>query len=242
MSLIDEPGPCPQGRGPFPAVGRAVQRGVNKTCFSTASPPRPHSPAGEFAQRIGRGKERAELGVARLAGWQGLRRAVQSRLPGRVILVGGVGLAQELSAKDALAAHVREELGLSEVHSANPLQAAAASGLTFTVAAAVPLAAAVLAPAGFVIPVVVVATLVALAGLGAVGAHAGGHRRAAPPPACYSGGPPPWRSRRASAIFSGSTSEGHMPPASPVSRCDPGRQGSRCVPRTRGHRTRPDGT
>jgi len=83
-------------------------------------------------------------------------------------------VAHELSAKDALAAHVREELGLSEVHSANPLQAAAASGLTFTVAAAVPLAAAVLAPAGFVIPVVVVATLLALAALGAVGAHAGG--------------------------------------------------------------------
>jgi len=83
-------------------------------------------------------------------------------------------VAHELSAKDALAAHVCEELGLSEVHAANPLQAAAASGLTFTVAAAVPLAAAVLAPAGFVIPVVVVATLLALAALGAVGAHAGG--------------------------------------------------------------------
>jgi len=86
-------------------------------------------------------------------------------------------VAHELSAKDALAAHVREELGLSEVHAANPLQAAAASGLTFTVAAAVPLAAAVLAPAGFVIPVVVMATLLALAALGAVGAHAGGAPR-----------------------------------------------------------------
>lgn len=83
-------------------------------------------------------------------------------------------VARELTEKDALAAHVRDELGLSEVHSANPLQAAFASGLTFTVAAAVPLAAAALAPDGMVIPSVVGATLVSLAGLGALGAQAGG--------------------------------------------------------------------
>lgn len=83
-------------------------------------------------------------------------------------------VARELTEKDALGAHVREELGLSEVHSANPLQAAFASGLTFSMAAAFPLVAAVLAPAGQIIPVVVAGTLVALAGLGAIGAHAGG--------------------------------------------------------------------
>ncbi|MFN7224700.1 MAG: VIT family protein [Paracoccaceae bacterium] len=83
-------------------------------------------------------------------------------------------VARELTEKDALTAHVREELGLSEVHTANPLQAALASGLTFTVAAALPVAAAVLAPEGQIIPVVVVATLICLAGLGALGAHAGG--------------------------------------------------------------------
>ncbi|MFN3846637.1 MAG: VIT family protein [Paracoccaceae bacterium] len=83
-------------------------------------------------------------------------------------------VARELTEKDALTAHVREELGLSEVHTANPLQAAFASGLTFTVAAALPVAAAVLAPEGQIIPVVVVATLICLAGLGALGAHAGG--------------------------------------------------------------------
>ena len=63
---------------------------------------------------------------------------------------------------------------MSEVHSANPLQAALASGLTFTVAAALPLVAAVLAPEGTIIPVVVVTTLICLAGLGALGAQAGG--------------------------------------------------------------------
>jgi VIT1/CCC1 family predicted Fe2+/Mn2+ transporter len=83
-------------------------------------------------------------------------------------------VARELTETDALGAHVRDELGLSEVHVANPLQAAFASGLTFTAAAAVPLIAAALAPETRIIPVVVIATLVSLAGLGALGAHAGG--------------------------------------------------------------------
>ncbi len=83
-------------------------------------------------------------------------------------------VAKELTDRDALGAHVRDELGLSDLHSANPLQAALASGLTFTVAAALPLVAAVLAPAGTTIPVVVVTTLICLAGLGALGARAGG--------------------------------------------------------------------
>lgn len=83
-------------------------------------------------------------------------------------------VARELTEKDALGAHVREELGLSEVHAANPIQAALASGLTFSIAAALPVVAALLAPAGQIIATVVVATLVALAALGALGAHAGG--------------------------------------------------------------------
>jgi VIT1/CCC1 family predicted Fe2+/Mn2+ transporter len=83
-------------------------------------------------------------------------------------------VARELTEKDALGAHVRDELGLSEVHTANPLQAAIASGLTFTVAAALPLAAASLAPSDKIIPVVVITTLICLAGLGAIGAHVGG--------------------------------------------------------------------
>lgn len=81
--------------------------------------------------------------------------------------------ARELTEKDALGAHVREELGLSEVHAANPLQAALASGLTFSIAAALPVASTLLAPQGQIIPTVVVTTLIALAGLGALGARAG---------------------------------------------------------------------
>ena len=82
-------------------------------------------------------------------------------------------VARELTEKDALDAHVRDELGLSDIHTANPLQAAFASGLTFTVAAAVPVLGAMLAPPGMILPVVLVVTLLALAALGALGAIAG---------------------------------------------------------------------
>ncbi len=83
-------------------------------------------------------------------------------------------VARELTAKDALAAHVRDELGLTEIHAANPAQAAFTSGATFTLAAAIPLLAALAAPADAIIPVVLVVTVLALAGLGALGARAGG--------------------------------------------------------------------
>ncbi|MGR3322932.1 MAG: VIT1/CCC1 transporter family protein [Pseudooceanicola sp.] len=82
-------------------------------------------------------------------------------------------VARELTEKDALGAHIRDELGLSEVHAANPLQAALASGATFSVAAAVPVLAAFLAPASAIIPTVLFVTVLALAILGALGAKAG---------------------------------------------------------------------
>lgn len=83
-------------------------------------------------------------------------------------------VAREMSVAAPLDAHVRDELGLSEVHAANPLQAAFASGLTFSVAGSVPLVAALLAPIGLTIAVVVTATLACLALLGLLGARAGG--------------------------------------------------------------------
>jgi VIT1/CCC1 family predicted Fe2+/Mn2+ transporter len=82
-------------------------------------------------------------------------------------------VAKELTAKDALGTHVRDELGLSEGQAAKPLQAAFTSGATFTVAAAVPLLAALAAPADSIIPVVLVVTVITLAALGALGAKAG---------------------------------------------------------------------
>ena len=83
-------------------------------------------------------------------------------------------VADELTRHDALGAHVRDELGLSEIHAANPLQAALASGATFSVAGGVPLIAAALSPAGYIIPVVLTVTILALAGLGVFGARVGG--------------------------------------------------------------------
>ena len=84
-------------------------------------------------------------------------------------------VAEQLMAKDALGAHLRDELGISEVTTARPIQAAFTSAATFTVGAALPLLAAVLAPAGVVAIIsVVVVSLVVLGALGALGAWVGG--------------------------------------------------------------------
>jgi VIT1/CCC1 family predicted Fe2+/Mn2+ transporter len=82
-------------------------------------------------------------------------------------------VASELSALDPLAAHVRDELGLSDHVAARPLQAALASGATFSVAAAVPVVAAYLSPPANVVFAVVVSSVISLAILGALGAKAG---------------------------------------------------------------------
>jgi len=83
-------------------------------------------------------------------------------------------VARELTAKDPLGAHVRDELGLSDQLAAKPLQAALASGVTFSAAAAIPLLAAWLAPADAVVMAVLAVSVVTLAILGALGAKAGG--------------------------------------------------------------------
>lgn len=83
-------------------------------------------------------------------------------------------VAVQLMAKDALGAHARDELGISEFTTARPIQAALTSAATFTVGAALPLLVAVLVPAGRLIPIVAAASLVFLALLGAIAARAGG--------------------------------------------------------------------
>lgn len=83
-------------------------------------------------------------------------------------------VAQQLMAKDALTAHARDELGISEITTARPVQAALASAATFSVGAAMPLLMALVSPAQALIPVVSAASLGFLALLGAVGARAGG--------------------------------------------------------------------
>jgi VIT1/CCC1 family predicted Fe2+/Mn2+ transporter len=83
-------------------------------------------------------------------------------------------VAAQLTSGDALAAHARDELGISEITTARPVQAAYASALTCSAGAALPLVAAVVSPAPSVAIVVSAVSLVALAVLGAVGARAGG--------------------------------------------------------------------
>ncbi len=83
-------------------------------------------------------------------------------------------VADQLMAKDALGAHARDELGISEITTARPIQAALTSALTFSVGAALPLIAATIAPSTWLIPTVSIATLCFLALLGAVGAKTGG--------------------------------------------------------------------
>lgn len=83
-------------------------------------------------------------------------------------------VAEQLMAKDALGAHARDELGISEIVTARPLQAALTSAATFALGAALPLAMALLLPIGWLVAGVAGASLVFLAGLGALGARTGG--------------------------------------------------------------------
>jgi VIT1/CCC1 family predicted Fe2+/Mn2+ transporter len=83
-------------------------------------------------------------------------------------------VATQLMAADALGAHARDELNISDMTKAKPFQAAWTSAVTFAVGAAAPLAAVVLSPTVWIVPAVSVLSLVFLAVLGALGARAGG--------------------------------------------------------------------
>jgi VIT1/CCC1 family predicted Fe2+/Mn2+ transporter len=83
-------------------------------------------------------------------------------------------VARQLMAKDALGAHARDELGLTEELAARPLQAALASAATFAVGAGVPILTILLAPASQLSLVVSIVSLTCLAALGAIAARAGG--------------------------------------------------------------------
>ena len=83
-------------------------------------------------------------------------------------------VATQLMEHDALGAHARDELGISETLSARPVQAALSSAASFTAGAALPLLVALLAPSGSLPAVVAGSSLVFLAALGAVAGRAGG--------------------------------------------------------------------
>jgi vacuolar iron transporter family protein len=83
-------------------------------------------------------------------------------------------VAEQLMAHDALGAHARDELGISETLRARPIQAASASAASFAAGAAMPLLVTAIVPAGGMIPLVSATSLVFLALLGGVAARAGG--------------------------------------------------------------------
>ncbi|MDQ6685759.1 MAG: VIT family protein [Pseudomonadota bacterium] len=85
-------------------------------------------------------------------------------------------VAAELMQHDALGAHAREELGISEITTARPMQAAGASALSFAVGAALPLAVVAATPTPYLSLAVAGAALLALALLGGLAARTGGAR------------------------------------------------------------------
>lgn len=83
-------------------------------------------------------------------------------------------VAEQLMAKDALGAHARDELGITDISTPRPIQAAAASAGAFSAGAVLPICALLVTPQHLVLPVVAGTALAVLALLGALGAKAGG--------------------------------------------------------------------
>ncbi len=83
-------------------------------------------------------------------------------------------VATQLMECDALATHARDELGISDITTARPVQAAFASAATFAIGASIPLLTVMIVPGSLLIPLVIATSIILLAFLGAFGAHAGG--------------------------------------------------------------------
>jgi len=122
-------------------------------------------------ERADLGRERGELAADPDAEHAELEEIYVKRGLGRDL---ARRVAVQLMARDALAAHARDELGVSEMLRARPFQAAFASAGSFAVGAAVPLVAASMALQPAVVPTVIVTALVFLAVLGGLAARTGG--------------------------------------------------------------------
>lgn len=83
-------------------------------------------------------------------------------------------VAQELTEKDALAAHIRDELGITEIAQANPIQAALASGASFTAGGFLPFLVTLVIPVNFMEYTLYLSTILFLGVLGALAAKTGG--------------------------------------------------------------------
>lgn len=116
-------------------------------------------------------KERKELAEMPEAELEELTRIYEARGLTREL---AQQVAVQLTRHDALGAHARDELGISETVTSHPVQAAVVSAMTFAAGAVVPLIVAMVAPPTLIVVSVVIATLLALAVLGGLGASAGG--------------------------------------------------------------------
>ncbi len=116
-------------------------------------------------------RERAELAADPAGELHELRGIYMKRgVPADLALA----VAKALTESDALAAHARDELGLTEEGRARPIQAALSSAASFSLGAALPMVALVVAPAALRVGVLIATSLLALVLLGAAAAHAGG--------------------------------------------------------------------
>ncbi|ALL14723.1 VIT1/CCC1 transporter family protein [Caulobacter henricii] len=167
-SLIVGVAAASQGRGEILVVGVA---GLVAGAMSMAAGEYVSVSSQSDTERADLARERAELDTQpafeldELAGLY-VARGVE---PDVARLVAG-----QLMAKDALGAHAREELGISEITTARPIQAALTSAATFATGAALPLVTAIIVPASAIVVAVSVASLLFLALLGGIGARAGG--------------------------------------------------------------------
>lgn len=116
-------------------------------------------------------REKRELATLPEAEREELTRIYESR---GIEPVTASVVADQLMAHDPLAAHARDELGISEASTARPLQAALTSALTFTSGALAPLLMVAITPARLLVPAVAAVSLACLMVLGTLGAHAGG--------------------------------------------------------------------
>lgn len=123
------------------------------------------------AEQADLARERKELAETPAAELEELTRIYEARGLTRDL---AEQVAVQLTERDALGSHARDELGISETVTAHPVQAALVSAMTFAVGAVVPLLVAMLAPPSQIVPLVAVATLLSLAILGGLGATAGG--------------------------------------------------------------------
>ena len=122
-------------------------------------------------ERADLAKESAELRTSPLAEREELaliyrRRGLDAALAQKV--------ADELMAHNALEAHARDELGIIDAMTARPVQASLTSAASFSAGAGLPLLVVAIAPLGYILPSVTLASLLYLAVLGAIGAYAGG--------------------------------------------------------------------